>query len=81
MEKARVVQSQQRPDDRVVFVARARYGVEALIALLQLARRDVEQPARHLVLKNLQRLSRRQRAARSQQVGLVEAAMGRWSGC
>ena len=81
MEKARVVQSQQRADDRVVFVARARDGVEALIALLQLARRDVEQTAGHLVFIDLQRLPRRQGAARPQWIGLVEAAMDGLSGC
>src|SRR5215510_8410170 len=80
MQKAWIVQAQQRPDDRVVFVSRAGDGVEALIASLQFARRDIEQTARHLILKDLQRLSRRQAAARSQRIRLVKAMAGRSSG-
>ncbi len=77
MQKTGIVEPQQRPDDGVVFVARAGDGVKTLIAFLQFARGDIEQPAGDLILENRQRLFDGQTGGGTELVGLGETRAGR----
>ncbi|MCG3163866.1 MAG: hypothetical protein JMDDDDMK_05318 [Acidobacteria bacterium] len=80
MQKAGIVQSQQRADHRVVFVARAGDGVKTLVAFLQFARRDIEQTACDLIFKSFQSLCNRQPAAWPQRIVFAKTTAG-WFGC
>jgi hypothetical protein len=57
MQKTRIIQSQQRTDDGVVFVAGAADGVKTFVAAFQFARSDIQQAAGDLIFKKFQRLS------------------------
>ena len=78
VQEGRVVDPQLRADHRVVLVARAADGVEAAVRLLQLARGHVDLAADDLVLEQLDRLARGQRAAGTQRIVGLE---GRCGGC
>ena len=80
MQKAGIVEAQQRAEHGVLLVAGARDGVVAEIALLQFARRHVEQSARQLVLEDLERLARGERSAGAERIG-GRKALGWRFGC
>ena len=63
MKEAGIVRPEQRAEDRVLLVARARDRVVAAVGLLELARGDVDGAACHLVLEQVHRLARGQRGA------------------
>ena len=52
MEKTRIVEPQQGPDNRILFVAGTRDRIEPEISLLQFACRNVKQSACQLILED-----------------------------
>ncbi len=76
MQECRVADAQLRADDRVLLVSGAADRVEAAVRLLQLARRDVDRAAQHLVLPQADRVPRRQAAARAQRRRRLDRCAG-----
>ena len=77
MEEARVARPEQRADDGVLLVARARDRVVAAVRLLEFAGRDIDRSTRDLVFEETDRGARGQRGPGGSRVFGRERRLGR----
>jgi len=81
MKETRIVESQQRAEDRILFVSGTRNCIEALVLLLQFASGDIEETACKLVFEDFKGSSGRKSAPRMQGVGRCKSKASRLGSC